>query len=475
MTTKAHARAVATRFNATEVLVPEERIGSVEEVIRIFLDPANDINSEVASGLSRDALESAYGVPSMAERKPFVFFDGNAVIPVHGVLINRFSSCWGFVTGYNYIRAMLNAALADDDVKRIIFDVNSPGGEAAGCPELSEEVYQARKIKPIIAVVDSMAYSGGYWIASACTKVILTPSGGTGSIGAIAIHFSVKGYYENAGIKITVLKAGDHKADGNPYEDLSASVKKEKLKTLEEIRATFVTAVARNRGLGEQVVRDTEARCYRAEEALELGLIDSIRSPAEAVSSILAELGEGDGESEDDDEISEDIEMTTTPNTTPPATTVTIDASAEQIATANKAGVTAEQTRIAGILDSEEAKGQEGLAKHFAFKTSMSADDAKAALAAASKDGAVTPPAKAPPAKAKVADEPNPFAAAMDAGTHPNLANGGEPDEQTEDGAKPKDKIINGVRVTAKGAGLLAAMTAATGRRVKVEGDDKAN
>ena len=76
----------------------------------------------------RESLELAYGcdseMPDEAARKPFVYRDGIAVIPVHGTLINRFNNCWGFVTGYNYIRRQINLAAFDDDVEVIVLDID---------------------------------------------------------------------------------------------------------------------------------------------------------------------------------------------------------------------------------------------------------------------------------------------------------------------------------------------------------------
>lgn len=462
MEKKVHSRAVVTRFNMKEALIPEERVESLTEFMRMF------VTSEVTSTKARENLENSYGFSSvMADRKPFVFFDGIAVIPVHGVLINRFSESWGFVTGYNFIRAQLNAALADDDVTQIILDIDSPGGEAAGCPEIGEEIFQARSVKTITAVVDSDAYSGGYWLASACSKIILTPSGGVGSVGAISVHFSVKDFYASNGIEVTVLKAGDHKADGNPFEKLSAEVKAEKLQTLAEIRDIFATTVARNRGLDVKVIMDTEARCYRADAALDLGLIDAVLSSSDAVSSLLGELG--DDEPEDDTE--EDVTMTKTAEQIAAETAAAQAAETErtnQIAAATQAGATAATTRISDILDSDEAKERPALAKHFAFKTAMSAADAKAGLAVAAKEtvtGGGTP--KPPKGKETVITTaaPDAFAKAMDNGEQPNLTNGeDELDAKPGDDAKPVQ--LNGHTVSATQNRLLGDYAKVTGRTV---------
>ena len=98
-----------------------------------------------------ESLCAAYGFDSKAQNKPFAFQDGVAIIPIHGSLINRFGQCYGYVTGYNFIRSQMNLAEADPDVQGIVFDVNSYGGEAAGCFELCADI--AALSKPTLSVV----------------------------------------------------------------------------------------------------------------------------------------------------------------------------------------------------------------------------------------------------------------------------------------------------------------------------------
>ncbi|HCR6545409.1 TPA: S49 family peptidase, partial [Shigella flexneri] len=144
---------------------------------------------ERAEQQMRENLCAAYGVGRPSADKPFAFSNGLAIIPIHGTLINRYGGYYyGYVTGYNFIRSQRNAALADPDVEAIIYDVNSNGGEAAGCFELSQEMFDTRGEKPSLAVVDSNCYSAAYALASAADKIVVTPSGGAGSIGVIALH-----------------------------------------------------------------------------------------------------------------------------------------------------------------------------------------------------------------------------------------------------------------------------------------------
>lgn len=310
-----------------------------------------------------------YGVTSMNREKPFVYNDGVAIIPIHGTLINRYHGSWGYVTGYNFIRAQLNAALDDEDVTLIVFDVNSYGGECAGCFELADEIRAARSQKSLLAVVDSNCCSAAYALGSAATRLVVTPSGQAGSIGVIAMHVSMQKAMEDWGIKVTMIYSGDHKVDGNPYEDLPEDVKADIQASVDLRKSEFVALVVANRSLSAQQVIDTQARSYRPEEALSLKLIDAVQTPTDAVASFLAEMGSDDPDATE----TEDEDMSTVDQATHDKAVADAGASARKD----------ERDRIAAITGSDEAKTRPALASHLALTTDMSADAARGILAKA--------------------------------------------------------------------------------------------
>ena len=333
---------------------------------------------------------SAYGfVPSpQVEQKPFAFSAGTAVIPIHGILLNRVNWSYAGATGYDFIRSQYRAALADPDVKQIVFDVNSNGGLVAGCAELAQELYETRGAKPSLAVVDSNSYSAAYFLASAADRVVCTPTGGVGSIGVVAMHVDLSGALENEGVKVTFLHKGEEKVDGNMFEPLSDRAREGIERDIGYHYDTFVEAVARHRDLSEDIVRATEARCYLPSEALTVGLIDGIQSPTEAVVGFI-------GQEDDVMELTE-----------------------EQVRAIAREAVEADRARFSGIRGHAEAQGREQLAEHLALHTSMSVEEAVSILAASPKAG-LEPATQYPP--------PNGFAAVMDQLPHPNITPDGEP------------------------------------------------
>lgn len=420
MNTQAEARSILERMNYREVLVAPVHQRVFETELRELATADFDLE-EAAYERRVENLCAAYGYSQSDPRaKPFPYVDGLAIIPIHGALINRFSYSWGFVTGYSYIRRMLNAALDDEDVKKIVFDVNSGGGEAAGCFELAAEIRKARSRKSLLAVVDSNCYSAAYALASACSKVVVTPSGGAGSIGVIAMHVSWEKALKTAGVKVTIIAEDEHKADGNPYEDLSDGVEADLRASVKKRYGEFVALVATNRKLKEDSVRATKSRVFRADDALELKLIDAVATPTEAVAAFLGEQGGDSPETDEDEDMSGNASQTPTPAPAPAAAAPAPAAAPAAAAPAPTAaeGASAERTRISGIMNCDEAKGRDALANHLAFNTDMSVDAAKGILAAA--------PTASAPAPAQTAATPAPagdgaFAQAMDSGQHPQV------------------------------------------------------
>lgn len=369
---------------------------------------------------------SSYGFEPVESTKPFAYADGVAIIPIHGLLINRLSWSYSFATGYNFIRSQRLAALADPDVKLIVYDVNSPGGVASGCAELAQEMFDSRDQKPSLSVVDARCYSAALFLASAADRIVVTPSGGCGSIGTVAMHFDYSKMLDDAGMKLTFIFAGDEKVDGNPYESLSARAKATIQRDVDYHYGLFVEAVARHRDISEDEVRATEARIFLPPEAVELGLIDAVETPADAVANFFNQItSDADGGDET---------MTTKPeNAAAPAVPAAVAAAAPApvlamseadlqaaIARGVTAALTAEKTRSAAIKTSEESKGRETLAAHLADNTQMSVEDARAVLAAAPKATAT-----------ETTKQPSGFADAMNRSANPGIGADGAADAGT--------------------------------------------
>lgn len=432
------ARVACERMNLRPSLMAAQFKTNLIMDMQAFAQADADFERAEAEQRGVETL-AAYGFGRDEGRgKPFLFARGIAIIPISGSLINRFGQSWGYVTGYNFIRAQLNAALADEDVLGIIFDVNSYGGECAGCFELADEIFASRASKPSLAVVDSNAYSAGYALASSASKMVVTPSGGAGSIGVVCMHVDMSKLMQNWGIDITFIFSGDHKVDGNPYEPLPEAVREQIQADVDSSRNDFVALVARNRALETKVVFDTQAQCYSAVDAMNLGLVDAVMPAGKAVTAFLAELS-GSTMSQ---------ETTMSEAQKPGATAEGANTQATELSAADARK--AERERISAITGCEEAAGKPALASHLALSTELSVDAAKGILAASAAESAATPVTAG-------AQAPNAFQAAMDASQHPNV--GADADADAGTGGSDNKNMTLAQR-------MLADQAVATGRKV---------
>jgi HK97 family phage major capsid protein/HK97 family phage prohead protease len=221
-----------------------------------------------------------------------------AVLDLYGVIVPKTaiienSSGGGLVSVESFL-AGFRAAMADPNVKAIVLNIDSPGGEVSLVPELAAEILEARDTKPIIAVANTWAASAAYWIASAATEVIATPSGEVGSIGVWIAHEDISAAMEMMGIDKTLISAGKYKVEGNPYEPLSEEAAAEMQRGVDSYYAMFLKAVAKGRGVKVAAVRSGfgQGRMVMATEALDEGMIDGVATLDETIARLTKQVSE---------------------------------------------------------------------------------------------------------------------------------------------------------------------------------------
>lgn len=232
--------------------------------------------------LNAARLMASYGEPDDEEDEgPY------ALINVWGVLSD---DPWIGDTPYGSIRAQLIAARDNDQIRGVLMRVNSPGGETDGAYETADLVAEVAAKKPVIAVADPSCYSAAYMLASQASRIVVQPeSGGVGSIGVYGVHFDYSGMLEKAGIGVTIISAGEHKTDGNPYEPLTDDVLKAQQDNTDRLYQAFVSRVARGRKMSEDEVRKLTARPYDgATAAISSRLADSVGSLNDGLSILVA-------------------------------------------------------------------------------------------------------------------------------------------------------------------------------------------
>lgn len=237
-------------------------------------------------------LRAAMGYEAEIEPCYSVTDDGIAVISICGTLVKKASGLdvYSGLCSYEWVEAQMNHALSDTNVRGILLDIDSPGGETHGLFDLCDRMYGARGQKPIYAVANDAALSAAYCLASAADRIWVTRTGGVGSIGVFALHCDQSGLDSNLGLKYTYIHAGAKKVDGNPHEPLADSALEDVQAEVDREYGMFVTAVVRNRQANETDIRGTEAGVLYADGGVPL-LADAVGTRADALEALRSALG----------------------------------------------------------------------------------------------------------------------------------------------------------------------------------------
>lgn len=232
-----------------------------------------------------------------------------AVIPIIGVVEKRRSMMMDWFGGASTdeVGYMLEAAVNDDRVKAVILDMDTPGGMVYGTPELANKIYAMRGKKPIVAIANPMACSAGHYIGSAADRFYVCPSGDVGSVGVVSMHFDYSKAMEDEGIKVTMIRAGEYKYEGNYYEPLSDAARHHYQDSVDETYGMFIGDLAKFRGKTRAEVLENfgKGRAMGAKDAVAAGMVDGIATFDQVVARLQAGKIRADGPAAMDDWTSE--------------------------------------------------------------------------------------------------------------------------------------------------------------------------
>ena len=188
------------------------------------------------------------------------------VLPITGVILDSTKAL-----------KELKALEENDDIKGVIVRINSPGGAVAPSQEIYDAVKRLRKTKPVIASFDSVAASGGYYIAVGAEKIITNPGSMTGSIGVIMDFVNLAELYKWAKVDRFNIKSGKFKDIGTENRPMTADEKAVMQGMILNVYEQFVTAVAEGRKMPKEKVKElADGRAYTGDQAVKLGLADKL-------------------------------------------------------------------------------------------------------------------------------------------------------------------------------------------------------
>ncbi len=218
------------------------------------------------------------------------FLSKIAVIDIKGVIVSDMMSSFSEGVDARSVCARIRRASEDDQVKALIVNLDTPGGEVAASDEIYEELRLFRETtkKPAVAMMNSMAASGGYYVASGCKPIIANKLTLTGSIGVIISTYNYRGLFEKIGVKSEVYTSGKMKdmLDGSRERTPEEIALVQTL--VNNTYGEFVNIVSRSRNIPAEKIRGSvigDGRVFDGKQALSLGLVDSLGYFRDAVAA----------------------------------------------------------------------------------------------------------------------------------------------------------------------------------------------
>lgn len=284
------ARVSSRLFNAPLMLRPEK----AEMLCAALVDRLGIAKLDRIDGTSLGAAQLRQQASDWYDEKPktprdmYTVSRGVARIPINGTLVHKLGGVepWSGMIGYDQLDQIIGDAQDNKDVGALLLDIDSPGGEVAGCFDLARKLAKTSARgggKPIIGAANEMACSAAYALISACDEVYMPETGIAGSIGVWTLLVDMTQALDKGGIEVTMIRAGERKARGGPYEQADEATVAKLLDWVEETRQQFAALVAEHRSISVDAVLDQEGDWFPGDEAMDRGLVDGI-GPFEAIS-----------------------------------------------------------------------------------------------------------------------------------------------------------------------------------------------
>ena len=206
-----------------------------------------------------------------------------ALISINGIILDNDSS-WGKTANMNTICDQLKEAARDKNIKAVLLYINSPGGEITATDIIHHNIEKVKQKKPVIALLGTLAASGGYYAAVASNYIIANHYTTTGSIGVIINSYNYYNLLQKIGIQDEVYKSKEMKDILNPARPRTKAEKIIIQSLINESYDGFVKVVSKgrinkNKKLTVEYIKNSDigdGRIFSGTQALKLGLIDSL-------------------------------------------------------------------------------------------------------------------------------------------------------------------------------------------------------
>lgn len=212
-----------------------------------------------------------------------------AKINIHGPVVHRAGMMEKMcgICSADTLAEWITSCGEDKDISAIVLDMDTPGGQVSASDCVIDAIKEAKKSKPVWAYVNSCSASLGYWYASQCDKIVMSGnSSQVGSIGVVVRHVNREKQYKERGEKHSIIlnTSSSEKQLLNDLQSINEATEPKVVQILDDIYADFSADVKAGRNLSS--TDQFEGRMYRAKQAVELGLADSIETYSELINNI---------------------------------------------------------------------------------------------------------------------------------------------------------------------------------------------
>ena len=222
-----------------------------------------------------------------------MFFAFIAVIAVFGTFLGKTKEkeyiarikIEGFIGENHYRDKVLSNVVSNDKIKAAIIHINSPGGSIVGGESLHNAIKDIAEKKPVVAVLGSVAASGGYMAAVASDHIVSHNGTITGSIGVLFQTADITELADKIGVNFVSYRSGLYKASPSPFEKTPAKVSKVVQESIMDSYNFFVDMVDEGREPlnRDDVLKLADGRIYTGRQALEVKLVDEIGNEKNAL------------------------------------------------------------------------------------------------------------------------------------------------------------------------------------------------
>jgi len=205
--------------------------------------------------------------------------DGIAIIAINGPTM-KFTPSMSEGTSTVRVRQQLKSAKRDESVKGVMLVMDTPGGTSKGNQDLADEVAALAEVKPVFAFVEDMTASAGVSVASQATKRFANNATAMyGAMGTYAVIQDTSGMAEKLGVKVHVVRAGDHKGAGVPGTEVTAEQLTEMQRIVDAVNESYLQTIAKGLKKSVELIRPfADGRIILASDAVSAGLIDGVQS-----------------------------------------------------------------------------------------------------------------------------------------------------------------------------------------------------